>query len=1137
MIPFANLHAHTSLGSMLDSLLSVDKMFDRAVELNMSAVGVTDHGTMAAHFDAFKASKRTGMKLVLGQEAYFVESYDPVDTGKKRKTFEKKKHLLLLAQNQQGYKNLLAMGYEAYEHREMVVGRVYPRISWDLLSRYSEGLICTSACGQGLIATRLMFGDMDGAREIAIRLAKLFPNRFYVEIQCHHLKCNRIDQQLINESSIALAREHGLPLVAGVDTHYLNKGMSKYKDMLAAIRFKRSLEEQLKEEGASIDEFYMKSGDEVFEFFAKHYGEEVAAEAVGNTVKIAEMCEEPSYLQSTGNHLPKFDPSSEPDYNEFIEWRKGKVPESLDVAAAFMRFRCFNSFLTRFADLPPEEQKKRWDRVKYETKILENNKFSSYMLVVSDFINWAKNNGILTGCGRGSCGGSLIAYLLGIHTVDPFDYGLMFERFQNAEKKSLPDIDTDFTSIGRDQVENYVRQKYGSDRCAHVSNINTYTPKNAISDLARSLRLGGTEDGEKNYFRIAMMIKDSIPEKDAKDNKILTLDQAMAASPVFVEFTKQYPELMEYARVFVGLEKEFGTHAAGLVVSDQPLSEFVPLRIDKDGKVAVQLEKNRCEECGLVKMDFLGLATLDVIDEAFKNIKKIGEQGPQSMDKIPLDDLETYTMVSKGNTKAVFQFGKTTMMSSLCKQIKPKDILDLANINALGRPSSKLINQETGRNEREEFIGRLTGAIPVTYLHESLKCLKKTQGLCIFEEQLMEVSKHVAGWNLNKADGLRKLTKLKEKGKDLALKLEKEFIEGAINTHGSYGMTYELAQEIWDKVIGKFSGYGFNRSHAVFYSINGYYTAYLKKHHPAAFLAAKLTNETNSNSVTSGDEIESARQECRRLGITMLPPDVNKSEMGYKAIDSKTIIMGLSSIDGLGEKATQDIVSKQPFVSFTDFLYRTDARVVNKRKLESMAKAGCFASYGATRKFAHDSGKDERERIKRIVARRMEDGYSIGDALAEIKLGSAEEWDRKTLLSNEAEVLGRCMSGTINEIYGGFFTGINTTPISRLKQLPNRHEIVVEVLVKSLLREFTIRKEGRNKGRKMIKYCVEDIDGNSTELTIWPDQYDMAKKKLTEGIPIRAQCQVSDFNGQKTIMLMKFHEIYGDKKKKGEWEE
>jgi DNA polymerase-3 subunit alpha len=1126
---FVSLHTHTSIGSMLDSLLKVNDAFDKAKELGQTALGITDHGTLAAHHDAWKASQRTGVKFVPGCEVYFVNTYDPLLGEGKRKRNERRKHLVLLAQNEIGYHNLLVATYESFKRNEISAGRAYPRMSWDILEAHSEGLVCTSACGQGLVAEKLMLGDIDGAKAIASRLARIFQGRFFLEIQPHHLKVPQVDQELVNRGTIAIAREFDLPLVAAVDTHYLSKGFAKYKDMLAAIRWKRSLEDQLKDEGATIDEFYMKSGEEVYAFLVEHYGQTVADEAITNTTKIAmEMCEDPKYLKSTGNHLPLYRADQEHDYQEFLEWRQTKVSDSLDETAAFMRFRCFKSFLVRFAHLAPKEQMRRWERVKYEIKILEKNNFSSYMLVVADFINWAKNNGILVGCGRGSDGGCIIAHLLGIHNVDPFDYGLIFERFQNTEKKSLPDIDTDFASAGLDRVIEYVRQKYGYDKCAHVSNFNTYKPKNTISDLARSLRISDGQEGGKNYFQMAAAIKDSIPEKDENDKTVTTIEQALKLSKSFCNFAEQYPDLMEYAKIFIGLEQNWSTHAAGLIISDKPLVEFTPLRMDKDGQVAVQMEKNRCEEIGLVKMDFLGLATLDVIDETFRSIRKIGEQAPLKMEDIPLDDAETYEMISRGHTKGVFQLGKTSLMMALCRQIKPKNIMDIAVVNALVRPGSKLVDKETGRSERDEYIGRRRGEFPASYLHPSLKAsLESTYGLCVFEEQLMGVAKDVAGWDLNKADGLRKLTKLKEKGKDLALKLEKEFVEGFVATHHEPA---EKGQEIWDKIVAPCAGYMFNSSHAVFYSINSYYTAWLKRHHPASFLAALMKQETASNSITSDNELEAARQECKRLGIRIIPPDVNRSGTAYDVVDSKTVIMGLAAIKGLGEKAAQEIVSKQPYVSFVDFLYRTEARTVNKSKLEAMAKAGCFDSFGIPRRFAFEAGKDARERLKKIITKRQKDGYDVATIIGEFSLGISDEWDRKTLLENEITVLGQCLSGTINEIYGGFFTGIGTTPLARLKALPNRYEIVVEVLVKAATREFAIKKEGRNQGRKMAKYNVEDIEGTVTELTVWPDQYEMAKRRISAGVPIRAQCQISDWNGQKTLMLMKFQEIYGEKK-------
>ena len=1125
---FVNLHVHTSIGSMLDGLASVDDLFDRAKEMGQSAIALTDHGTLAAHYDAFKASKRTGVKFIPGCEAYFVHSYDIMEGGR-RKRYERRKHLVLLAQNAGGYRNLLKANFESFRHPEMVVGRVFPRMGWDILEEYSDGLICMSACGQGVIADRIMLGDMKGAKEMAARLSAIFPGRFYLELQPHHIKVEHVDQEWVNQCLIELAQELDLPLVVTSDTHYLKKGMAYLKDMLGAVRFKRSLKDEMKD-GGMIDEFYLKSGHEVHGFLDKHYTKEVANEATLNTVRIADKCENATYLKPEGHHLPVFPVKGEPDYEEFLEWRKAdKGSTDLNEDAAFMRFRCFKGFKKRFAGFPPDALKERWNRVRHEVDILERNHFSSYMLVVSDFIRWAKANGIMVGPGRGSVGGSLVAYLLDIHMVDPFEYGLLFERFQNIEKTDLPDIDTDFASAGLEDVKEYVRKKYGHDNCAQVSNIITYSPKTAISDLARSLRIGDNSEGGKNYFQIAAEIKNSIPDQDVEGKGISTIEQALEASPKLREFAQLYPDLIKYAKTFVGLEKEFGTHAAGMVVCDIPIYDFAPLRIDKHGAIAVQAEKEQCEERGLVKMDFLGLSTLDVIDEALKNIKKLGSDGLDGIEDIPLDDKATYEMISQGLTRCVFQLGKNTMAMALCRRVRPKNIIDIAVVNALIRPSSGLRKLPDGStyDERSEYIGRRNGEKAITYLHPSLKCLEETLGLCIMEEQLMGVAGHCAGWDLNKADKLRKFTKLKGKKPELAAQLQKDFIQGVMETQG---VNEDLATTIWKQIVEGFGGYGFNRSHAVFYSINGYYTAYLKCHYPAAFLAAKLKVETRKNSVTSADEIEFAKQECRRLDIKIMPPDINRSSAGYEVTDQKTIVMGLGAVKGMGDKAVSDIEQKQPFSSLPDFIHRIESRVVNKGKIEALAKAGCFDSFKLSRKFVHDENVPIRERLRRVMTKLEKDGYDTDASLSQFSLNSyPDEWDRKTLLEHESAVIGQCLSGSLNEIYDGFFTGINTTLVSQLKRLPDRHHIVVEVLVKSALREFTIKKKGRNFGRKMIKYAVEDIHGDATELTVWPNMYALAKKVLKDGTPIRATCQVSDFNGQKTIMLMNFQQIYGAK--------
>jgi len=807
MIDFVNLHTHTSLGSMLDATNDVNVLFAKAKELGQKALAVTDHGTMAAHYDAFKASQKTGVKFIPGCEMYFVNSYGVVSEDSKKT--EKRKHLVLLAKNKVGYKNLLRANYIGFQNQVQAMGRVFPRISWDVLEKHNEGLICLTACANGPISKLLSEGRFDEALETMERLHRIFKKDLYLEIQPHHLKDYNLDQKVINEQLIELGGKYGIPLAVGADAHYITKEDEKYHDVLMAINSKKAVDD-LDRHRYGIDEFYVKSGDEVYDFLTKYYDESVAIEAVSNTVKIADMCEEANYIIQTKNHLPIFDCKREQDYADLLDWRKAnRIPESLAEDKALMRFRCFKAFKIKCEGLSKEETAERWARVKHELKILEGNNFSSYMLIVADFIMWAEKNGIMTGIGRGSCAGCYTAYLLGIHKVDPFKYGLIFERFQNAYKKDLPDVDTDFTSAGRDAVKDYCRKKYGQENCAHVSNIVSYSPKSVIPNLVKSMRNvmpGLIKEGE-NYVKVSEAIKAAIPaeyqNEEGKPEKKVSLEKALELSAELRAFAKKCPELMEYAQHIIGLPSVFSSHAAGLIIADEPIINFAPLRIDKNGSVAVQYDKHKCEASGLVKMDLLAISTLDVIDETFKNIKKLGViNAPTKLEDIPLDDENTYKMLQEGHTKCVFQLGTSTMMVTLCKKLKPKNITDIAIINALGRPSSSA-------EERQEFIDRRSGKKSVSYLHPSLeRALKDTYGLGTFEEQLMLVAQDVAGWDLNKADGLRKLTKLKGKDPKLAEELENDFIEGAMSLHN---MSREEAVGIWNKIVLPFSLYGFNK--------------------------------------------------------------------------------------------------------------------------------------------------------------------------------------------------------------------------------------------------------------------------------------------------------------------------------------
>lgn len=1108
---FVHLHTHTSLGSMLDAMTSVKDLFKMAQETNQKAIAITDHGTLASCLEAFTMYKETGIKYIPGLEAYITDTYDGsvAETGRKRIVFEKRKHIVLLAQNEIGWKNLLKLCYIGFQNHLVFIGRVWPRISMDDLGKYSEGIIATTACASGYIAKTFFEEGFEAAEEKLDVLKNIFPGRLFLELQPHKLKNERIDQDALNMAMIELHEKYNIPLTVGVDVHYRTKAAEEYHDVLLAINDKKALDDPSRHR-YEISEFYFKKADEIYNFLSENYGKDIATKAIQGTIDIANMCEPPDYMETIGHRLPKFDVKSEKNYDDFLEWKnKNAVDKSEDVA--YMRYKCVEGFKKKFKNLNKEERKKRWERVQKEITVLESKNFSSYMLIVSDFIKWAKDNEILTGVGRGSSGGSIVAYLLDIHGVDPLDYGLLFERFQNIEKKDLPDIDTDFTSAGRDIVMDYVRNKYKPDHCAQVSNINTYTAKSIIPDLTRSMRI-------PDYWNVAAKIKDVIPLEDKDGKPIKTLSDALENSEKLRQFAGIYPKLMEYAEEIVGLEKEFSTHAAAMVIANEPIINFAPLRVDKNGMTATQYEKNGSEKVGLAKMDFLAISTLDVIDETFRNMRKLGINSPARMEDIPLNDKETYKMIQSGDTKCVFQLGKSGMMQGLCKRIKPNKILDIAIINALGRPSSK--------DERDEFILRRNGKKSIVYLHPSLRCLEETYGICLFEEQLMSVAKDVAGWDLNKADGLRKYTKLKGKKPELAEKLEIDFIKGSMDTHN---MKYETALEIWKTIVQKFSGYGFNKSHAIFYSINGYYTAYLKRHFPAAFLAARLKIETVKNSITSEEEISSAKMECKRLGIKYLPPDVNRSSNGYEILNDKTIVMGFSALKGLGEKAIDDIVGNQPYQSLSEFFAKTQGKLVNKTRVEALAKGGAFDSFNVSRKSVFDEAAKLRTKVSIFMKKLEKKEQNPLEHLDELPLNlSNEEWSRADFLIKEREALAEVISGSLGELYPGFFTGMST-PISSIKNMPERNSALFEVIIKSELREFIIKKDGKWKGKKMIKYKVADQFGAETELTVWPTEYTLAKKMLVEGEPVKIIAEVSQWGDEYSLALKSFEKFYNKK--------
>lgn len=1130
MTSFNHLHVHSSF-SFGDSLATVDQLFKSAKELGMSSIALTEHGSLASLWDGRKAAIKYGIKYIPGCEFYFVNSLED--------TKEKRKHIVLLAKNKEGYKNLLKLNYKSFQQNKYVpvLNKIFPQITWADLENCCENMICLTACSSGIISRELFAFDENGNRlneigqqnaEIAIkRLKNIFKDNLYLEIQPHTLvvntrerktgefkldssgnKITTVDQSALNEYIINAGAKFDIPIVATCDVHYILKEDATIHDMLMAINDKSPLSSTTRHR-YEIDEFYFKTGKEVFDHVSVHNGADVAARVCKTTLDVADRCDDSSYIDVKETRFPKFEITLEKDYAEFSTWR-ARQKDATDVRDddAYLRFQCIKGFNKKFAHLKKEERQKYIERIKKEINVLEFHKFSSYMLIVSDFIRKAKEHNIRVGPGRGSAGGSLVAHLIDIHEVDPLQYDLLFERFHNKEKTSFPDIDTDFSPDGRDWVEQYITERYGKDKVAHVSNLSKMTPKVVIKDIARSLELGGDKG---HAFQIANKITDAIPDT-AKG-----FDDALSQSEEFRKFCIQYPRLETYGRKLAGLEKTYATHAAGVVIGDIDLSTYIPLRIDKEGVVSVQYEKNRCESAGLIKMDLLGLEHLRIIDRAIKNAQALGLNPKQPEELSAFDDEAVWDDISKGHTMCVFQMG-SPHMRALCKRMKPKSIEDLALINALGRPSAA--------QSRDIYVSRRDGSEPVTYKHKCLEpALKDTLGICVFEEQLARLANVVAGWDLNKADNLRKLTKLKEKGAEFAAKWREEFVEDAIR-HSK--IKKEDAEDIWDTIIDPFSKYGFNKAHGIFYSINGYHSAYYKHYYPAPFMAAVLESEVEkASSPVRDSNIRDYKKETKRLGIEIKVPDINKSGHSFTIVDNKTMITGLSAIKGVGKKAVDHIIEvrdQHKFLSFADFLYRTSSSLVRKNIIQPLAQAGCYDSIGISRKCAFDNYALVREKVNKHAKKVDKEGREPWEVAMDLKIDiSNEEWLKKEILLAEQETMGEFISGTPYDLYEGFFTGKGVTSLGKIKSLANGFSIRTEAVILDVKQSKL--KKGKNAGRIFARCTLQDMGGISAQMTVWPEQWLKHKDSLKAGSPVRAICKINSYKEMNTLVLERIEQV------------
>lgn len=1044
---FVHLHVHTEY-SLLDGASRITELVKRAKELGMPAIAITDHGSMYGIIDFYKQANKQGIKPILGCEVYVAPR------GRQERCTvdgENYYHLVLLAETDEGYRNLIEL-----VSRANTEGFYYkPRVDTELLRQYSKGLICLSACIAGEIPTWLLKGNMDRAEVLAKEYRAIFgEDNFFLEIQDHGIP----EQKQANELLIAMSKKLGIGLVATNDLHYIYKKDAECHDVLLCIQMGKTVDDTNRMK-FSTNEFYLKSYSEMESVFASY------PEALTNTCRIAKRC---NVTLDFGNmYLPAF-----------------PVPENL-TTDSYLEKLCSEKMLERYTEITEEVK----NRLAYELSVIYKMGYSGYFLIVWDFINHARTQDIPVGPGRGSAAGSIVAYLLGITNIDPIKYGLLFERFLNPERVSMPDIDIDFCYVQRGKIIEYVSQRYGADRVAQIITFGTMAAKGAIRDVGRALNMSYGE-----VDRIAKMIPTELG---------ITLTRALKVNS---ELKTAYEEeamvgkLIDLAMAVEGLPRHASTHAAGLVISQEPLTHYVPLQNSAEGFLTTQYDKDKVEEIGLLKMDLLGLRTLTVIGDAIKLIKK-NRKLDIDIDNIPLDDPKVSTMLTRGDTAGVFQL-ESSGITTLVKDLKPECFADLIPLVALYRPGP------LGSGMVADFINGRHGKREVTYVHPLLEpILKETFGVILYQEQVMQIASTMAGFTLGQADMLRRA--MGKKKHDVLNAQRENFMAGA----SARGIESKLAGDIFD-LMAHFADYGFNKSHSAAYALVAYQTAYLKANFPQEFMAALLSSVMGTNEKV-GYYIET----CRQMGIDILPPDVNASYNSF-GVDGSSIRFGLAAVKNVGENAIQNMVAAReqdgPFISLVDLCTRVDMRLVNKRVIESLIKCGAFDSLGAKR----SQLLAVLERAVDMAAVRQRDKASGQIALfceetlneaAEVHLPDIAEIPKDQLLVMEKEITGFYVTGHPLDAYREKMN--HFTPLGEL--LSGEYEDGKNVKVAGLI--ITAKRITTKNGDMMCFMQLEDFT-DQMEIVVFPRIFNQFSKIIVPDMPVKVSGRLS-VNDESTKIL------------------
>lgn len=1089
---FCHLHLHTEY-SLLDGSGKIKKLVKKAKELGMESMAITDHGVMYGCVDFYKAAKEEGIKPILGCEVYVASKSMLIKNVDKDNGTN---HLVLLVKNETGYENLMKIVSAA-----SIDGFYYkPRVDHDYLRAHSEGLIALSACLGGEVQKALLNENYEKAKDIALTYKDIFKEGFYLELQNHGME----EQRKVNELNIKLSKETGIPLVATNDVHYIEQKDSKSHDILMCIQTGKTIEDHDRRRYPS-DQFYLKSADEMYDMFS------YVEEALENTIKIADECN--FDYEFHVSKLPKF-----------------PLPEGEDDPYIYLRDTCFKGLLERYSVFDDvkneeydydkifkmreenEEAKVLIDRLDYELGVINQMGYVDYFLIVWDFIRYSNEQGIPTGPGRGSAAGSIVAFTLGITKIDPIKYSLLFERFLNPERVSMPDIDSDFCYERRQEVIDYVVEKYGENNVSQIITFGTMAARACIRDVGRAMNYSYAE-----VDRIAKMIPTMLG---------ITIEKALELNPELktaYDTDIRVQNLIDVSKDLEGLPRHSSTHAAGVVIASKPLVEYVPLQKNED-MIVTQFGMNTLEELGLLKMDFLGLRTLTVMNDALRMIKY--NRGIDiDLDKIDFDDREVYKMIGEGKTAGVFQLESAGMVSFM-KELKPDSLEDIIAGISLYRPGPMA--------EIPRYIERKKNPDKVEYLTPELEdILNVTYGVMVYQEQVMEIVRKLAGYSMGRSDLVRRaMSKKKHKVME---EERKNFIYGIEDSDGNIevpgclrnGISEEVANKIYDMMMD-FASYAFNKSHAAAYAVVGYQTAYLMKYYPVEMIAAMLNSVMGINEKVAG-YIKFAES----LGIQVVPPDINKSYSKF-TVEGDRIIFGLAAIRNVGVNVVEGIVKaredKGEFTSIMDFINKLDLGTINKRAIESLIKAGAFNSFGVFRskllavyeKLMDGVAGDKKRNIDGQISL-----FAIEEEInmPEVNYPNIKEFNKKNLLSMEKEMTGMYLSGHPLDEYAKSLEMQTTTSVSSIFKVHkaieeniskgiNIEEISDQMPIKDnqtvilggILTEVNQKVTRNNTIMAFLK--LEDLSGE-IEVIVFPRTLDRVRESISEDALVTIKGRIS----------------------------